>query len=79
MNIKLNFGDTHSQVVELNPEYLSDEIIQQAIMHWSLPVDQNYNLINVTKQKVIPPSAPLSISNIQDGDVLQITPIIVAG
>ncbi|HPY32301.1 MAG TPA: hypothetical protein PLO92_08390 [Anaerolineaceae bacterium] len=79
MNIKLNFGDTHSEVVELTPAFLADDIIQQAVTHWSLPVDQNYNLVNVTKQKVIPPNAPLSFSNIEEGDVLQITPIIVAG
>jgi hypothetical protein len=66
-------------VVELTPAFLADDIIQQAVTHWSLPVDQNYNLVNVTKQKVIPPNAPLSFSNIEEGDVLQITPIIVAG
>ena len=79
MNVKLNFGDTHSENVDLTPDYLSDDIIQQAVTHWSLPEDQNYNLVNVTKQKVIPPNATLSSSNIQEGDVLQITPIVVAG
>ena len=79
MNIKLNFGDTLSEQVDLKPEFISDDIIQQAVTHWSLPEDQNYNLVNVTKQKVIPPNATLSSSNIQEGDVLQITPIVVAG
>lgn len=79
MNVKLNFGDTHSEPVDVRPDYLSDDVIQQAVTHWSLPADQNYNLVNMTEQIVIPPGTTLSTSNIEEGDVLQITPVVVAG
>lgn len=79
MNIKLNFGDTHSEVVELTPAFLADDIIQQAVTHWSLPVDQNYNLVNVTKQKVIPPNAPFRFQILRKGMYFKSHPLLWRG
>ncbi len=63
----------------IEPEYTSSDVIEQAIANWALPTDTDYTLVNITKQTTIAPNAALSTSRIEDGDILEIQPVLVAG
>jgi hypothetical protein len=55
------------------------DIIQAAVERWSLPTDTDYSLVNTTSGKTLIPSQPLSDDVVQDGNILEVQPVLVAG
>jgi hypothetical protein len=55
------------------------DVIQAAVDNWSLPTDTEYTLVNVTSGKTLLPSAALTESFVNDGDILEVQPVLVAG
>jgi len=55
------------------------DVIQAAVENWSLPKDTDYALVNTTSGKSISPSQPLSEDAVNDGAVLEVQPVLVAG
>lgn len=80
MNVMLKTADQLRKAeVTLEPNYTSNDVIEQAVANWALDTDADYNLVNTTKNITIAPGATLSTSNIAEGDVLEIQPVLVAG
>ncbi len=55
------------------------DIIQAAVDNWALPSDTDYTLVNTSSGKAISPSQSLSDDLVQDGQVLEVQPVLVAG
>jgi len=55
------------------------EIIDGAIQNWSLPSDTDYTIINATSRKALNPSHTVLRAEIQEGDILEIQPVLTAG
>lgn len=55
------------------------DLIQGATTNWSLPTDTEYSLVNVTRNRVMPPESRLSADVVSDNDELEIQPVLVAG
>lgn len=55
------------------------DVIQAAVDNWSLPADTDYSLVNTSSGKAIIPSQTLSEDIVQDGNVLEVQPVLVAG
>jgi len=80
MNIIMKTADQlHKAEVTIEPSYTPKDLIETAVLNWSLPTDTDYNLVNTTKNITIASNATLASLNIQEGDVLEIQPVLVAG
>lgn len=80
MNVIIKTADQlHKAEITIEPSYKPADIIDTAVLNWSLPTDTDYNLVNATKNITIPSSGTLASSNIAEGDILEIQPILVAG
>ena len=55
------------------------DIIQAAVDNWALPSDTDYTLVNTSSGKAISPSQALSEELVQNGQVLEVQPVLVAG
>lgn len=55
------------------------DLIQGAVTNWSLPLDTDYSLVNVTRGRAIRPESVLSPEAVADRDELEIQPVLVAG
>jgi hypothetical protein len=55
------------------------DIIQGAITNWSLPKDTDYTVVNVTTGKALNQNETLAIAGVNDRDMLEIQPVLVAG
>ena len=55
------------------------DLIQAAVGNWSLPTDTDYSLVNTTSGKTLIPSQLLSEDAVQDGNILEVQPVLVAG
>jgi hypothetical protein len=55
------------------------DIIQAAVDNWALPSDTDYTLVNTSSGKAISPSQSLSDDLVQNGQVLEVQPVLVAG
>lgn len=55
-----------------------NEVIQAAVDNWSLPADVDYALVNTTTGKTLTPSDSLQ-TQVREGDVLEVQPVLVAG
>ena len=69
----------HKAEVDVDNEYKSSDIIETAKLNWMMPEDTSYNLVNVTKNKTYSSNDPLDRFGIDEGDVLEVQPILVAG
>jgi len=80
MNVIIRTADQlHKAEISLDPGYKTADVIQAAVDNWSLPTDTDYSLVNVTKNCTITPGVDLSSTGIEEGDMLEIQPILVAG
>ncbi len=55
------------------------DIIQAAVDNWALPSDTDYTRVNTSSGKAMSPSQSLSDDLVQDGQVLEVQPVLVAG
>ncbi|GGZ93389.1 hypothetical protein [Novosphingobium arvoryzae] len=55
------------------------DIIQAAVDNWALPSDTDYTLVNTSSGKAISPSQALSEELVQNGQILEVQPVLVAG
>lgn len=80
MNVILRTADQlHKAEIGLDQSYKSADIIQAGVDNWKLPTDTDYSLMNVTKNAMISPDVNIMTTGIQEGDILEIQPILVAG
>jgi hypothetical protein len=70
---------TRRAELELTPDQTGAQIIQSAVEHWSLPVDADYTLVNVTQGRALKPQETLDQAGVNSGDVLEVQPVLVAG
>ena len=70
---------TRKAEVTLPRDQRGVDIIQAALTNWSLPRDTEYSLVNVTKGRVLHPTATLAPEQVADQDELEIQPVLVAG
>lgn len=55
------------------------DVIQAAVDNWSLPADTDYSLVNTSTGKAIAPARALSEDLVEDGAILEVQPVLVAG
>jgi len=65
--------------IGISPSHKVSDIIEGAIYNWALPKDNDYTIINATSNKVLNPSDTLQYSEIRNGDILEIQPVLTAG
>lgn len=80
INIILKTADqTRKAEVTLNSDSTGSDVIQASVDNWALPTDTDYSLVNISSGKTVVPNATLSASEIKDGDILEVQPVLVAG
>jgi hypothetical protein len=55
------------------------DLIQAAVDNWRLPGDTDYALVNTTTGRALAPDASLDESEVKEGDLLEVQPVLVAG
>jgi hypothetical protein len=55
------------------------ELIDSAVVNWSLPTDTQFSIVNATRRTTLQPEMPLSERVVSDRDELEIQPVLVAG
>jgi hypothetical protein len=70
----------HTRVanLEFNDNKIGREVLQSAVDNWVLPTDTDYSLVNTTTGQVLNPGDSLA-GKVNDGDVLEVQPVLVAG
>jgi hypothetical protein len=81
LNLIVRTADqTRKNGIEIDPQNRCGEIIEAAVRNWSLPVDTDYTLINVTRENAqLNPLHTLAQAGVMEGDTLEIQPVLVAG
>ena len=64
--------------IDFDGNSTGSEIIQAAVDNWALPADMDYTLVNTTTGQVLSPSQVLD-TQVSNGDVLEVQPVLVAG
>ena len=70
---------TRKAEVTIPRDQRGSDLIQGAVTNWSLPVDTDYSLVNVTQGRAIRPDSVLSSDSVSERDELEIQPVLVAG
>ncbi len=70
---------TRTAEVALDANNTGADVIQASVDSWSLPTDTDYSLVSTTSGKTITPNSTLGASEIKDGDILEVQPVLVAG
>jgi len=65
--------------IVIPPECPVSEIIDGAIHNWGLPSDTDYTIVNATSGRTLNPSHTALRSEISQGDLLEIQPVLTAG
>ena len=55
------------------------DLIQATVDNWRLPGDTDYALVNTTTGRAFAPDATLDESEVKEGDLLEVQPVLVAG
>ena len=63
----------------MSREHTGGDVIQAAVDNWSLPTDTDYTLVNSSNSSSILPNQVLADGLVNDGDILEIQPVMVAG
>lgn len=80
INLVVRTADqTRKAELDVDSENLAKDIIDSAVLKWSLPTDSDYTLVNVTKGKNLIPNSTLAINGLENGDIVEIQPVLVAG
>lgn len=70
---------TRKAEIALARSMLGADVIQAAVQNWSMPVDTDYTLVNTSSGKAILPTQALAVGIVEDGNVLEVQPVLVAG
>ncbi|MCG3201206.1 MAG: hypothetical protein NFCOHLIN_01072 [Gammaproteobacteria bacterium] len=80
INIVIRTADqTRKAEVTLPGSHTGADVIQAAVDNWSLPRDTDYSLVNTRSAQPVQPANSLEKQGVQNGDVLEVQPVLVAG
>lgn len=83
LNLIVRTADqTRKNAIETGPEYRCAEIIEAAVSNWKLPADTDYTLVRVLSDgthQQLNPQHTLAQAGVQEGDTLEVQPVLVAG
>jgi hypothetical protein len=70
----------HTRVanLEFSDQHRGSDVLQSAVDNWVLPSDTDYSLVNTTTGQVLNPGESLA-GKVNEGDVLEVQPVLVAG
>jgi hypothetical protein len=70
----------HTRVanLEFSDQRMGSDVLQSAVDNWVLPSDTDYSLVNTTTGQVLNPGESLA-GKVNEGDVLEVQPVLVAG
>lgn len=70
---------TRKAEVEMERSNTGADVMQAAVDNWALPTDTDYSLVNVSTGQVLAPAQPLEKGSVEDGNILEVQPVLVAG
>jgi len=70
---------TRKAEVTLARTSVGGDVIQAAVDNWAMPTDTDYTLVNTSTGKAILPTQALSADIVDEGNVLEVQPVLVAG
>ena len=70
---------TRKAEVEMERSNTGADVMQAAVDNWALPTDTDYSLVNVSTGQVLAPAQPLAKGAVEDGNILEVQPVLVAG
>lgn len=70
---------TKKAEIGISPEVTVADIIETCVSKWNLPSDVGYNLVSTSRNLVFNPNDYLSNLGIQEGEILELQPILEAG
>lgn len=70
---------TRKAEVSIARDSKASELIQAAVDNWALPADTDYALVNTSSGKSIAPGQKLATDIVDEGAVLEVQPVLVAG
>ena len=70
---------TRKAEVEMERSNTGADVMQAAVDNWALPTDTDYSLVNVSTGQVLAPSQALEKGSVDDGNILEVQPVLVAG
>lgn len=70
---------TRKAEVSVARDSKASELIQAAVDNWALPADTDYALVNTSSGKSIAPGQSLAADVVDEGAVLEVQPVLVAG
>lgn len=70
---------TRKAEVSIARDSKASELIQAAVDNWALPADTDYALVNTSSGKSIAPGQSLAADIVDEGAVLEVQPVLVAG
>lgn len=70
---------TRKAEVALVRSMVGADVIQAAVQNWAMPVDTDYTLVNTSTGKAILPTQMLAEGIVEDGNILEVQPVLVAG
>lgn len=70
---------TRKAEVSLARSSTGGDVIQAAVDNWSLPSDTDYSLVNTSSGKAVLAGQALGADVVQDGNILEVQPVLVAG
>jgi len=80
VNIIIRTADqTRKAEVSLDTSNTGADVIQASVDNWSLPTDTDYSVVCTTSGKTLTPNSTLGDNGINDGDILEVQPVLVAG
>lgn len=70
---------TRKAEVSIARDSKASELIQACVDNWALPADTDYALVNTSSGKSIAPGQSLAADVVDEGAVLEVQPVLVAG
>lgn len=70
---------TRKAEVTLSRTSVGGDVIQAAVDNWAMPTDTDYTLVNTSTGKSILPTQALTADIVDEGNVLEVQPVLVAG
>ena len=70
---------TRKAELSVTPDTSCGELIIAAVENWSLDNSIDYSIANVTQNIALDPDQSLGKSGIENGDMLEVQPVLVAG
>ena len=65
--------------VSVSHDTTCGESIANAVENWSLDSSIDYSIANVTQNLALDPDSTMSKSGVEQGDMLEVQPVLVAG